>query len=162
MQKCRNSDLRKSANIWENQKQNSEHLRNSASENQRTCRKTEIRKCINADLRTLTNIRENQTQSSHSASEHQRTCRKTEIRKCRNADLRKSTNICENQTQNIEHFIKEHAERQKCPSLPPPSATATITPLIFPFLPTSLLSAAILIQEFSLSNASIVYLRLSP
>ena len=78
MQKCISGKiyehLRKS-------KQHSEHLRNSAGEHQRTCRKTEIRR--NADLRTSTNIRENQKQNSehlrNSASEHQRTCRKTKM-----------------------------------------------------------------------------------
>ena len=63
MQKCR------SAKIYEhhrNSKQNSEHLRNSASEHQRTRRKTEIRKCRNADLRQslYRNICETQNKTS--------------------------------------------------------------------------------------------------
>ena len=79
IRQCRNADLRKFTNIRDNQKQKSEHLRTSASEHQRTCRRTEIRR--NADLRTSTNIREHQKQNSehlrNSVSEHQRTCRTT-------------------------------------------------------------------------------------
>ena len=117
-------------------------LRTSANINERIAR-------IYQDLRTSTNICESlRTAARMRRCGSKEACKyrhgdmqqhgKTEIRKCRNANLRKSTNIREHQKQNIEHFIKEHAERQKCPSLPPPSATAPITHPIFPFLPAGL------------------------
>ena len=78
MQKCRNADLRTS--IYEQLRQSKTKqrtfIRNSASENQRTCRKTEIRKCRNAEL-----------------GAQSRTSAKI---KNKAAILRKSTNICEN------------------------------------------------------------------
>ena len=78
MQKCI------SAKVYEHlrkSKQNSEHLRNSASEHQRTCRKTEIRKCRNAENQKCRNTRI-LTCENRSRIEADEQCRNAEMQKC--------------------------------------------------------------------------------
>ena len=60
MQKCRYADLRKSTNILEHQKENSEHLENSAGEhhagNMQKGRNTEMQKCGKPKMQKYTHL----------------------------------------------------------------------------------------------------------